>query len=82
MPDEGESEPAPASPAKAKFNTGKLPNPKSEEGKPRLLLVGQRRYTMTHEGRRFHLDSFVCSRTQVEGKQEDMLMLIGAHVPF
>ncbi|KAI9748576.1 MAG: hypothetical protein M1815_003127 [Lichina confinis] len=43
MPDQASGEVALASPAKPKFNTGKLPNAKPGEGKPRLLLMGQRR---------------------------------------
>jgi Ras-related GTP-binding protein C/D len=33
----------PAPPAAPKFHTGKLPNSKAADGKPRLLLMGQRR---------------------------------------
>ena len=34
---------APASPITPKYHTGKLPNSKAADGKPRLLLMGQRR---------------------------------------
>jgi Ras-related GTP-binding protein C/D len=34
---------APASPITPKYHTGKLPNSKVADGKPRLLLMGQRR---------------------------------------
>jgi Ras-related GTP-binding protein C/D len=33
----------PVPPAAPKFHTGKLPNSKAADGKPRLLLMGQRR---------------------------------------
>jgi hypothetical protein len=33
----------PASPITPKYHTGKLPNSKAADGKPRLLLMGQRR---------------------------------------
>ncbi|KAI9817448.1 MAG: hypothetical protein M1827_001058 [Pycnora praestabilis] len=34
---------APVSPARQQFHTGRLPNSKMGDGKPRLLLIGQRR---------------------------------------
>lgn len=43
IPDQPNGELAPSSPARPKFNTGRLPNTKASEGKPRLLLMGQRR---------------------------------------
>jgi Ras-related GTP-binding protein C/D len=33
----------PASPMAPKYHTGKVPNSKAGDGKPRLLLMGQRR---------------------------------------
>jgi Ras-related GTP-binding protein C/D len=34
---------APANPLPPKYHTGKIPNSKTGDGKPRLLLMGQRR---------------------------------------
>ena len=34
----------PANPIQPKWHTGRLPNSKVGDGKPRLLLMGQRRY--------------------------------------
>lgn len=34
----------PAVPIPPKYHTGKIPNSKTGDGKPRLLLMGQRRY--------------------------------------
>ena len=39
----------PASPITPKFHTGRLPNSKAADGKPRLLLMGQRRYVSSEE---------------------------------
>jgi Ras-related GTP-binding protein C/D len=34
-------------PVPPRFHTGRLPNSKAGDGKPRLLLMGQRRYVMS-----------------------------------
>jgi Ras-related GTP-binding protein C/D len=37
-------------PVPPRFHTGRLPNSKAGDGKPRLLLMGQRRYVVCRLG--------------------------------
>src|ERR1700750_3347388 len=45
-------------PGTPKFHTGKLPNSKVGDGKPRLLLMGQRRYDIISEYVHHDADTF------------------------